>query len=275
MILDEHTDKVYISAETYAQHPTITKRLLKALDGENVRWELLNHTRYSWCRDYMPIQIAEDKFLQYRYFPDYMDDDQYRAYITDPSETLQSLGIETVKTDIILDGGNVIKCKDCVIMVDKVFKENAANYTQSALIDRLEGLFGCEVLFLPWDKYEIYGHADGIVRYVSEGKVLMTNYHDYDSKFADAFLNVLSKRFDVNVLEYTRKTHSMNWAYINFLQTKQAIFVPVFGKEEDEQSVSQITQLYPSYEGHVVPVKMNGIVKDGGAINCITWNIKE
>lgn len=276
MVLDEQTNKVYISAKTYKRHPIITKRLLKALEDECVPYELLQHTKYSWCRDYMPIQITNDYFLQYRYYPDYMDNEEYRLCITDPTEALESIGVKTVKTDIILDGGNVIKCKDCVIMVDKVFKENKDKYSQSALVNELEKLFDCEVIFLPWDeKYEIYGHADGVVRFVADGKVIMTNYHDYDRKLADKYIDILSRNFDVEVLEYKRKTFAKNWAYINYLQTERSIFVPIFEKEEDEQALQQIERLFPSYKGHIKPVKLTGIVDEGGAINCITWNIKD
>lgn len=275
MVLDKQTNKVYISAETYKDHPIITKRLLKALDEECVAWEFLQHTQYSWCRDYMPIQIDDNRFLQYRYYPDYMDNNEYRTRITEPTETLRSIGIEAQKTDIILDGGNVIKCNDCVIMIDKIFKENEHKYTKTALIDNLENFFACEILFLPWDKFETYGHADGLVRYISDDKVLLTNYHDYDKKLADEYINILSRKFNVDVLEYKRKTFLNNWAYINFLQTEYSIFVPVFEKEEDEQALQQIEKAFPTYKGHIKPVKINSIAKEGGAINCITWNIKK
>ncbi|MCD8296634.1 MAG: agmatine deiminase family protein, partial [Prevotella sp.] len=281
-ILDEQTNKVYFSKkireknreEISVGYPTVFKRVVNALDSMNVPWGWLEHTKDFWCRDYMPIQLEKNKFIQYRYHPNYLiNDDKYTETITDPTETLESLGIETIKTDIIIDGGNVIKCKDCIIMVDKVFSENEQYYSRTELTDKLENLFGCEIIFLPWDKCEPYGHADGIVRYVSDNKVLMTNYHDYDKIFADKWKKILSAKFDVAVLEYKRMTHTKNWAYINFLQTQQAIFVPVFEKEEDEQALEQIEKHYVSYKGRVVPVKLNSIVNKGGALNCISWNI--
>ena len=35
-----------------------------------------------------------------------------------------------------------------------------------------------------WDKYEIYGHSDGIVKPLSDTTVLMTNYQDYDKEYS-------------------------------------------------------------------------------------------
>lgn len=43
---------------------------------------------------------------------------------------------------------------------------------------------GAEPLFVPWDANEIYGHTDGVVRFIDEDTVLMTNYAQLDSKMA-------------------------------------------------------------------------------------------
>lgn len=275
MILDSQTNKVYISEQTLWQYPRITQRLLNALSANNVPYELLKHTNDVWCRDYMPIQIEENKFIKYRYFPDYLDNDRNRKYITNPTRTLKALGIETQRTRIVIDGGNVIKCPDCIIMTEKVFKENNHSLNDTVFIKRLERLFGCEILFLPWDKNEKYGHSDGIVRYIRDNQVLMTNYWDFDARKADEMYNRLSRRFNVHVLSYdVENPHKNNWAYINFLHTEQVIFVPAFGREEDAQALQQIARNYPNYKGRIFPVKVNGLVKDGGALNCITWNIK-
>lgn len=222
----------------------------------------------------MPIQIAENKFVQYRYYPKYLDNAKFRRFITDPTETLKSIGIETIKTDIVIDGGNVIKCPDCVIMTDKVVYENAKRYSRDALLHELERIFECPIILLPWDKYEKYGHADGIVRYVGNNMVLMTNYADLDKAVADNYYDILSRKFDVRILKYDVECpHKANWAYINFLQTSTAIFVPTFGKEEDGQALRQIAEAFPSYKDAIIPIKLNSIVADGGALNCITWNI--
>lgn len=273
MLTDNQTNKVYLSRKLKEEHKIITSCVTNALNSTSTPWAWLEHTNDFWCRDYMPIQVAEKKFIQYEYSPDYLVKKGLNEYITNPTQTLESLGIETIKTNIILDGGNVIKCKDCVIMVDKVFKENP-DRRPADLISELERLFEAEIIFLPWDKYETYGHADGIVRYISDHKVLMTNYHDYDPKISEKFQKILSQKFDLQILEYPRKTFAKNWAYINFLQTDTHIFLPSFDKEEDLQALNQITKHYPAYKDHITPIPFTTIVNKGGALNCTTWNIK-
>ena len=104
----------------------------------------------------------------------------------------------------------------------------------------------------------------------------MTNYYDFDRKMADVYYDKLSRRFNVKVLSYdVEKVDKYSWAYINFLQMKDIIVIPAFGREEDNQAKEQIEACFPQYKGKIFQVRVNGYVKDGGALNCVTWNILE
>ncbi len=77
-------------------------------------------------------------------------------------------------------------------------------------------------------------------------------------------------------IDYKVKTKDVrNWAYLNFLQTKDLILLPKFGIDEDNQAFEQIENFYPDYRGKIAQVDMTGIVRYGGALNCITWTIKK
>ena len=126
----------------------------------------------------MPIQVAPDKFVAFKYLPDYLQNPKYRDTITENAANIACdiLGdkAEVIETDIIVDGGNVIKCDNAVIMVDKVIQANP-HYSASKLLAELTRLFGCEVFLIPWDDEEgVYGHSDGVVRYLSDGDLLFT-----------------------------------------------------------------------------------------------------
>ena len=58
----------------------------------------------------MPIQISNSEFIQYKYNPNYLQKDHH--YITNPDRACNHLGISTKKIDIVLDGGNIVKCSD-------------------------------------------------------------------------------------------------------------------------------------------------------------------
>lgn len=64
-----------------------------------------------------------------------------------------------------------------------------------------------------------------------------------------------------------------SWAYINFLRVGNCIILPGLGAEEDKQACTQIQGLYP--ECKVLQIEATEVVNKGGALNCITWNIKE
>ena len=274
MIIDSQTNKVFLAQGLLHYKPAYTN-LLKAFTMENINNALLPQTesvKHIWARDYMPIQLEQNKFLQYQYQPDYLKG--YEDYIPNYNFICQELNLHCIKTNIVLDGGNVIKCGNKVIMTDKIFHENS-HKEKTVLIKELEELFQAELVLIPWDRYEMYGHADGMVRYIRENIVLLNNYVDFDKYLRQRLLKILSAHFIIEELEYGLTSDSkMSWAYLNFLQTEKCIFVPGLSCKEDQKAVEQIQQLYPQHK--VILIEgCKDIVKDGGALNCISWNILE
>lgn len=245
------------------------------LQQEQIPFQLLHNTKskkHIWIRDYMPIQLEKDKFLRYVYNPDYLADDT--SYIPDYFNLYNKFNHDYLFTDIVLDGGNVIKCGDKVIMTDKIFKENP-NYGSDELISTLEDLLQSQLIIIPWDKYEIYGHADGMVRFINGNTVLLNNYINFDTDLRNLLLAVLNNHFDVKELKYdVPKLSKLSWAYINFLHIGAYIIVPGFGIPEDDQALEEISRFFQGCK--TMQIKgCESLVKDGGALNCISWNIYE
>ena len=293
MILDSDTDTVYLS-KLILEHRYGFDIVLQ-LEENGVNVEFIPATRDIWARDYMPVQIDEQKFIGYEYCPNYLYPN-YASTITNQARVCDEMEIDTMPTGLIIDGGNVVKTSKGIIMVDKVFLENN-HFSRIGLINRLESAFQSEIIFLPWDRSEYYGHADGIAREISDGKVLITNYHCFSKKYADQFEKILCRHFDVEILDFNvKKPHSANWCYINFLRVGNKIFLPqltpmrrltydcadygnkpeyiMSGKviEEDAQAVEQFRKLFTDCE--IIPISCPRIVSQGGALNCISWNIK-
>ena len=100
------------------------------------------------------------------------------------------------------------------------------------------------------------------------------SYDDFDSHMAQRFIAILSQYFTVKKLRYQVQHKNENsWAYINFLRIGNCIILPGLGAEEDKQAFTQIQGLYP--ECKVLQIEATEVVNKGGALNCITWNIKE
>lgn len=273
MICDYQTNKVYL-ADGIRHYMPMCWNLINALEKEGIAFSFLPKTeseKHIWARDYMPIQIEKDKFLRYKYEPDYLWG--FEDYIPEYRAIDKYLNLDCKSTDIILDGGNVIKCGDKVIMTDKILKENRYRHKYK-MIAKLEDLLEAEIVLIPWDREEEFGHADGMVRYIEGNRVLMNNYAKFDPLFRDKLISALIPHFKVEEFFYYTPRHSQySWAYINFLQIGSTIFVPGLGIDEDLLAVEKIQATYPNCK----VIKIDGcqdLVRDGGALNCISWNIK-
>ena len=277
MITDFQCNMVYFSALLQGRAPVTYANLIAALDKYGVEHRLIPNTNDVWCRDYMPIQVADWDFRGFTYDPDYLQEtEEFLASRTDGNKLCCEMGFEVKmpSRSLVVDGGNVIRCDDKLIMVEKVFRENPYPMTETA--KAIEEHFNAELVVLPWDKYEFYGHADGLVRYIGDGRVLVTNYDRFNKGFTRKVIQILQQHFpEVYKLEYdVPKQHKYNWAYINWLQTDKLLLIPSFGCPEDEQAFEQIASLMPMYEGRIEMVGANDLIRHGGCLNCVSWTVR-
>ena len=272
MITNFETNKVLI-AKGLASLPyeDATYRLLSFMHCHEIEWSFLPDTTsplHVWARDYMPVQVSKEKFVRFCYTPDYLQDSP--EYKPNTSAILSALGMQVVDSNIIVDGGNVISCGDKVIMTDKIIRENP-HYQRNKLIDKLSQLLEADIILIPEDRYDEYGHADGMVRYMGKGSILLNNYCDFDKTLRKKLLVALSPHFEIVELHYGTYTDK-SWAYINFLHVGQHIFVPMLEDKLAVMAFKQISAAYPQCDCHQI-WGCDNIVREGGALNCCSWNI--
>lgn len=271
MQVNFNSNKVYFSQ--YLRAYKCWKNIKKTLDDNNVPYGLLPGTKDVWVRDFMPIEMADNSFVSYFYRPDYLKND--KGYITSDVDACYDFTDSTVrKTPIAIDGGNVIRCGDKIIMTDKIFKENGST-SPKKLPKMLEEAFQAELILIPWDTGEKFGHADGMVRYVGHDHILLNDYKDVDEAFRQQLLSILSSHFKtIDELCYGKSYRSYSWAHLNFLQVGNHIFVPLVDKPSDDFAIEQIQNVYGE-DYDVKGIETTGIVRKGGALNCVSWNIHE
>ena len=277
MLTDRLTNTVYFSSILPEKCPILNAHLVDALQKHCVPYGYLNGTKDIWCRDYMPIQVGAERFVFFKYTPDYLQDKAGLKIQTNPvdvfqneSNNLKNLVPQSSTIDLVLDGGNVVKCDDVVVMTDKVFVENKEK--SPAEVERiLKDAFQCEIIFIPWDG-DMCGHSDGIVHYAGNNRILITNYKDFSRYYYYRYLKILEKRFEVIPMKYNSpRLHARSWAYINFLQIGNLVLLPQLGLEEDHQAIDQIKKALPDCE--IIGIPALEAVRRGGALNCISWNI--
>lgn len=283
MITDNITNIVYFSSllASDPKYKTTCKQITEILEFYNIKYAYLPFTKDIWARDFMPVQISQEKFLEYRYDPDYLQGKKYRKLKTHPDIVCEAINLKTIKTDIIIDGGNIVKSSGCVIMTDKVIEENKYSYKPHVIIEKLKVLFQVDkIVLIPWDiNNEYFGHADGMIRFIDPTTVLLNGYFEtYDEGFKQKLFGSLKQnKLNIEMIKFhVPKEDNLNWCYVNFLQMEDLLLLPKLGIEEDSQALEQIKGFFPEYakRGRIFQIDVTPIIKGGGALNCISWNIK-
>jgi len=276
MIIDAETNLLYFS-ELLKPRAIFDKNLKRLLDKVGIQFRTLPNTKDIWSVDFMPVQVNLSKFIQFKYEPDYLQNDKFIRTQTNTTAVCKVIGVNTVDSVIKIDGGNVIKGKQWVILTDKIFKENP-DISKDEVLDELEKLFDVKVIIIPQEPGDFTGHADGIVRQYDSDTVLVNRYEptekkDFQKKLAKELKNQGVKTIEIPYNPYDNVNYAMaDGLYINYLQMNKFILLPTFNKKEDEIAYRQFEQLFVGQT--IETIDSREISVDGGVLNCITWNIK-
>ena len=276
-------ETVYLSALLRERFPDTCARLVSLLGEHGIPCRFLEGTRDVWCRDYMPVQTASGKLVQFRYDPSYLrGKPEWEASRTDPAEVCRANGITPDRiSDINLDGGNVLLCDGRAVISDRVFTENPDRDRQQ-LLTELSDLLEAEIILIPALKSDMTGHADGMVRFIDRTTLLGNDRaleYKYWSQGIDASLLQHAMRYEDVPFFYDYKdpkhpNHAIG-VYVNYLAVGNLIVLPEFGVpgNKDAEALARIRALFPART--VVPFNCNDIALEGGLLNCITWTRRE
>lgn len=276
MLTDRQTNKLFLADCLQRKQPKFFQRFEKVLNGCNINFQFLPDTKDIWAVDFMPVQIGKDKFVQFTYNPDYLQPKKYQKTISNVDGICKAINLTTTKSKLVVDGGNVSRTTDKVIMCDKVFHENK-HLSERDLIKQLKNLFEVDKLFfVPWDINDSTGHADGMVRFIDSNTVLINDYSKENAEFQRCFrMSLHNAGLDWIELPYNPPNDptliSARGLYLNYLQMKQAVIVPIFKTKVDDKAVKVFEQVFKGQT--ITTVDSNELADEGGILNCITWNI--
>lgn len=250
-------------------------RLFAAFESAGIEYRLLDGTHDIWLRDFMPVQIRDGSYVSFRYEPSYLAD--IPKLKTNYKQDIASrFSFPVIYSDINLDGGNVVfsPSKEKAIISDRILTENSV-YTQAELIEIMEQQLKAQIILIPSlkKKTDMTGHADGMVRFVNENTVI-GNYVPSKKGLEQRIQSVLQE-YGIDVIDFPYFSSSNNSAigcYLNFLETERYIFMPVFGNELDGKAIASAKGIFTKM---IVPININEIAKEGGVLNCISWETKQ
>ena len=285
---DNKTNRVFFSACLTERYRACTKTINNALREAGIVVEKkIRNTKDIWARDYMPIQIGENKFMRYKYYPDYLwKVESNRQYITHNAKCNFLKGKEIIDCNIVLDGGNVVVCGNKMILTEKVFAENAG-LSPFEITKRIEQASGKQVIWNPVDPHEVKEaernnelplcHADGILHAIDEETILLSNYQDYDLDYRAKLLERLSPYFKIKEFGFGDKKSDNSWIYINYLQVGKVVLMPILNEPADELAAEQLKE-YLQVE-NIIKIDSNELTFNaadhnvGGSLHCISWNV--
>ena len=250
-------------------YPSDTANLTTALDAHNIPYRFLSGTKDIWLRDFMPVRTGSGKLVSFRYEPSYLKNDPDLR--TDfRKDIAPQLGLSVAYSDINLDGGNVLfsPSGERALISDRVFSENP-EHPPAVLVHELSELLEAEVVIIPSLKGDMTGHADGMARFLDDRTVLCNR--PLSSCGFEQKVKRSLRDYGLDAVDFPFVPTggiSAVGCYLNYLETEQAVFLPVFGVKQDAEAETSARQIFSK---EIVPVDIREIAQQGGCLNCISW----
>src|SRR5687768_13552370 len=181
-------------------HRAISNALTSTCQENGIQVNVIHGAKDLWCRDFMPVQVTPAKFVQFNFQPKYYQHPKWIHLQTDVSQLQYFLEGEIMQSDIILDGGNLCGYQRKYILTDRIFQDN--NMPKEDLLAGLYGLLDArDIIVIPRLPYDITGHADGMVCFVNNDTLLVSDFTKVaGKKYCAALYKLLESRFNMVLL---------------------------------------------------------------------------
>ncbi|HLB67953.1 MAG TPA: agmatine deiminase family protein [Thermoplasmata archaeon] len=162
-------------------------------------------------------------------------------------------------------------------MTDKVFVDNEEVYGRDQLRRELQEFLRVEdLLVIPKEPLEEFGHADGVVRFLDERTIVINDYSEVNPSYRRRLTSTL-RRARLKVLEVPYAPREGNagdvppatGCYVNFLWADDLLVVPAYGIEEDERAFRALEKVVPA--SMAAQVDCREVTDWGGSLHCFTW----
>ncbi|MDF1823713.1 MAG: agmatine deiminase family protein [Verrucomicrobiales bacterium] len=289
-------EKVRINTDP-AKRDAILSLLCKA--GASIEQvELFDHVNDDvWCRDHGPI------FLKHRESGEIAATNwefngwggKFEPYLNDnriPEQVTETLSLRRFDSQMVLEGGSIeVNSLGQLLTTEAVLLNPNRNpgLSRREIEKELCDMLGVKEIF--WlgrgiEGDDTDGHIDDLARFANDNTILITTERDSSSpnhqvlaenrERIDDFCLPGGSKPEIVEIQMPAPCLEPDWrlpflpaSYVNFLILNGAVLVPVFGqKEADNNAVGLIGELFPNRE--IIPINVIDLVKEGGAIHCIT-----
>jgi agmatine/peptidylarginine deiminase len=231
-----------------------------------------------WIRDFAPV--IPTKQVKFKYLPSY--NPKLASEQTDKNfqDWFVKTGLEYyAKSDIILEGGNVVDnvAGTRVVVTDRILQSNPSLTKQDAK-NELKQLLGInEIAIIPASSDDATGHADGLVMWPMDDKILLLRtgeptHTEIVTELKSSFPSVEI----VEVPDFMPNTISNNFSsahncFVNSIVTDGYIYMPTFNDPHD----AEMLELFKSHSNKtIVPIPAENVAIFGGSVRCMSWQVK-
>ena len=231
-----------------------------------------------WIRDFAPVLPSRQ--IKFRYAPKYHKtsqsleiDQSFEQWFSDNALTFEN------KSEIILDGGNVVDNPEGsrVVLTDRILKENRT-FNKEEMKIHLQNLLDVrQVAIIPEIPDDTTGHADGMVMWVNNTKLLL---HDMPEPQRSQIRRELENSFpEVEIVEVPDYFEYSTWKgfvsacniFVNSVVTDRYIYMPTFNGRHD-QSMLELIQSHTDRK--VIGIPAEKVCFMGGSVRCLSWQVK-
>ena len=254
------------------------KQALKLLEKELPKDILLEATMGDiWMRDFTTVNPHQ--LIQFRYAAAAQDGNQKEAdwVQSEFNRFASKLDIQYPKTNLILDGGNLVdNHHDKVIVTERFLVDN--NLAKAEAKTKLRNLLNVDgVAIIPSDDPQGLAHADGMVMFIDDNAIAINKY---DELFRSEIFNELESAFpSLKIIEIDVNFDHEVWdeafssscgIYVNSLMTNRFIYLAIFNQSLDSQIIEIIQN---NTTKKVIPIRADRVCFMGGSVRCLGWQI--
>lgn len=282
MITDRDTNFVFFSSLIRERQELkgFWRSLETTLKKAGIKYGFIHGTNDLWCRDYMPIQLANDKYVQFVFDPSYYKTKKHRHLHTNTQQVKVDASFNFTLQDsgLLLDGGNLVRSKNTVVLTESIIKENGT--TKEELVPKLKQVLQVEHIYIiPKQPCDNSGHSDGMVRLLDDNTLLVADYQQelpywkakYERALKATGLNLIPFPGVATNIKNEEGEYAAIGCYINFAWIGNTILFPQFDLPEDKETLREAKQIFTGCK--VLPVPAVDLAMYCGVLNCATWNV--
>lgn len=210
-----------------------------------------------WIRDWSPLCAVDDSgkriFLKAKYSPAYLDYNESEP-CDNAGQVLAGLfNDEIIKFPLVWDLGNFTHNGNGTAIVTKRIISDNENFSEKDIKNLFNQMLGiAKLIFIDEEPGDATGHVDGMIRFISENKMVISRYPE-DCIKENKFIDRVKKQIKIELRnsfefidipnglfsdESSEGISSSFGNHINYLHLGRYLLVPVYGIDSDDTALS-------------------------------------